>query len=296
MRNRLIATLVSALLAVGCATGGSGLSPAGSAASGTSAPPPNVDANCDAIQPLHTPDCDRLRAQADDIDDQIAALRQSLEGPPLPTGPERAGIMQRIRDLETQKSGLGSRLATCSGRNRPRRQSTPNVESVLTQVGNVPAGTLTTSPPGLPGLPPPGEFLTQSLSGQEFVLRFTQGGCTVEVLAIPGGKFKKTHVSRDFSLGVVDMVKSGGTYHPGTGDLDLHIETTLTPDFGMGDPIAFDLTTRSGGGRPVDAAGNLVLVSPAPVRLDPRGHILPAIGVEEVSFRFEGLLDPHPPR
>ena len=90
------------------------------------------------------------------------------------------------------------------------------------------------------------------------------------------------------------MSASNGAFHPRSGELDLHVETTLAIDTGASDPIALDLTTAATGGRAVDAAGNLKLVMRTPLSLPRNGNITAAIGVETVSFTFEGTLNARP--
>lgn len=300
MRNRFLTTFALVLLAGGCATGGSGLSPSGGAGSGTAPPPPLLDRDCKAIQPSHTPACERVRAQVADLEDQIQSLKRSLEGPPRPTGPERASIMQSISDLERQKSALGAQVAACDGRNVPRRPRSPDLPGAfLTQLdpaGPPALGTLVVAPVR-PDLPPDG-VLKQVLTGRELILTFTDSGCRVTVDRIPTGQFKVTGVPRDFRLGAVGSA-SHGTFHPVSGELDLHIETTLTSDRSSPDPITLDLTTHppvSSGvsGSNVDANGNVRLVTAFPVSLVFGGSVMAATGVETVSFTFEGKLSARP--
>jgi hypothetical protein len=291
MKTNLIAALgIVALTAAGCASGGS----TGSTASGLSPSPsgasPALDADCNPIQPSHTPACDQVRAQIADLDDQIETLRRSIEGPPRLTGPELGDVNRRIRELEAQKNPLAGRLASCDGRNVPRRRNTPDVNDAFLMQTVDPAATLTVAPP-VAGVPPDG-VLTQALSGREFVLTFTGNGCRVNVIALPTGRFKKTGFPRDFSLGAA--AGSSGTFHPVSGKLDLHIVTTLGADVVAADAITFDLTTTASGGRNVDASGNMKLVMARPLALDRSGHLSRALSLETVSFTFEGRLSSRP--
>jgi hypothetical protein len=307
MKSRLLAAFTIAVLVSGCATGGLGLSPSGTPSSGAAPPPSGVDRDCNAIQPRHTPACERVRAQVADLEDQIQGLQRSLEGPPRPTGSERSDIMRHISDLERQKGALHAQVAACDGGNVPRRQPSGDVRAFLTN--SDPAGppalaTLVVAPAGT-DLPPDGK-LTQPLTGQELVFNFTGGGCSVRVVLVPVGRFKTTGFPRDFSLGVpppgqpsFDANASRGSFHPVTGQLDLHIETWFKADISDPDPVKLDLTTHppatSGpSGRNVDASGNVKLVMQMPLSLDPNGNVAQATGVRTVSFTFEGKLSARP--
>jgi hypothetical protein len=287
MKSQLLTAVALVVLSGGCATGSSGLSPT---TRGTSSSPPNLDRDCspDSCQPI-----------VQEIADLEAEHERALAGPPAPTGPELADINRRFRDELNTKN---RQLRTCR-QGHPLRQPTPdvNLADLEPENGSLPEGTLTVSPVG-PGLPANGVLRFDVPREEPSIgplLNFTGGGCRVVVVALPGRAFQARGVATSFGFGTpLDEQHSGGTFHPVTGRLDLHARTTIevwhdTVQAGS-DQIDLVLTTHAPGGMDVDAAGNLVLVTPAPVALDPNGQIARATGVRFMSFTFKGRLSARP--